>query len=474
MMSVWRAAFEGNIDHIRHLSRAGADIRAYDDEGHTPLWHAVVAEKGDAINLLLELGATSRLWRGEASSEDMEESVPSRGAVAAEDFRDPHFIAQAGLIDQMRDLLDNGTRVDHRNGRQDTPLMSSVDANRVGIVRLLLQRGADANASDRVGNKPIIRAAIRGNYDLIPVLVAGGATVGLVEAALLGHASRIFTALTSGTAPDTSAPSGLTLLMAACVWGELSLITGLLKSGAGLEQSDCNGRTALMWAVSRGQFEATSVLLHFNANPNIADRFGTTPLMLAARGKDVRLVDILLTAGSDLEARDRAFRKTPLHWACELGSVEVVRALLSAGSNAEATDRFGSTGTAMAANRGDVEVLRTIIAAVPVSGVLLRDVQASLPSAASQGDFGVLSTLLETLRTIDQVDYVPTSALLRAVLGGNVDVIRLFLEHAGRVNKGVEIAMRDLARSTDRPDILRLIDQLTTRTDDESTTDPFP
>ena len=64
--------------------------------------------------------------------------------------------------------------------------------------------------------------------------------------------------------------------------------------------------------------------------------YGDTPLIEAARGGDVEVVRLLLSAGADVERADSS-DCTPLIYAARGGHVEVERLLLSAGADTKSS-----------------------------------------------------------------------------------------------------------------------------------------
>ena len=85
------------------------------------------------------------------------------------------------------------------------------------------------------------------------------------------------------------------------------------------------------------------------ANPNVSDRSADdwSPLHFAAFDQDVRVIEALIEAGSNLELRE-IDGWTPLYVAVLSGSLPVVEALLEAGANPNARTYDGSTALHMA------------------------------------------------------------------------------------------------------------------------------
>ena len=76
---------------------------------------------------------------------------------------------------------------------------------------------------------------------------------------------------------------------------------------------DLQGRTPLHWAVAIGQPEAVKRLLRHGADPNIQDVWGHTSLHLAVLNPDLspEMVQILITAGADVNLRNTDVRRPP-------------------------------------------------------------------------------------------------------------------------------------------------------------------
>ncbi|KAG9573143.1 hypothetical protein KCV01_g18776, partial [Aureobasidium melanogenum] len=118
-------------EYLKFLLEAGADPNQDPDAATYPL--ALVAalySDTDAIDLLLRHGAR----------------LDHSGSLAA--------AARLGNEPTIRRLLDRGARLDNDGyslGALTSPLHVAVEAGRIGVVRVLLQRGADPNTTDASG-----------------------------------------------------------------------------------------------------------------------------------------------------------------------------------------------------------------------------------------------------------------------------------------------------------------------------------
>src|SRR5438093_2777399 len=95
----------------------------------------------------------------------------------------------------------------------------------------------------------------------------------------------------------------------------------------------------------------------------ISDRNeGATPLHFAALENHREVVDLLLTQGADLNARDDEFQMTPIGWANERGHTEMVDYLYSRHSevNLNRAAAYGLTGRVRELLRKDSAQINTM------------------------------------------------------------------------------------------------------------------
>lgn len=163
--ALYEAAAEGDLDGMRELIAAGADVNAAIDGDGSPLIGA--ARSGDlgAVTLLLERGADPNL------------GVPGDGSalIAA---------AASGRADLVTLLLDRGARIDMVVRGDENALIAAAGAGHLPAVKVLVARGADVNARVRSGlaisggeewRTPLGMARRGGHADVVSFLIANGA-----------------------------------------------------------------------------------------------------------------------------------------------------------------------------------------------------------------------------------------------------------------------------------------------------------
>ncbi|NXF42268.1 PP16A phosphatase, partial [Nyctibius bracteatus] len=216
-----------------------------------------------------------------------------------------------GCIDDAGDvvtaLLDAGATVNARDTELWTPLHAAATCGHLGLVRLLIQRGADLLAVNSDGNMP---------YDLCEDEV----TLDAIEAAMAEQGV---------TQEKIEEARGATM-------GDVQL----LCAGADLDAPLCHGATLLHVAAANGYVAAAELLLRHRATPAARDQDGWGPLHAAAFWGQVRLLELLVAHGADLEAKS-LLDETPL----DVCGDEVARAKLLELRRHRATNAGGPRAT---------------------------------------------------------------------------------------------------------------------------------
>jgi ankyrin repeat protein len=171
------------------------------------------------------------------------------------------------------------TRGHHRR----TPLHHAAARSRLRMVQVLLELGADPNATDVTG-ATALTTAVQENADpaLASALLAAGAKLDFLTALNLGHLSAAEAMLRDDPArigPDGRDTIALHLAVSK---RNLDTIRWLLAHGIDVNARrpiwDCN-HTALHMTVENGEMAIARLLLDAGADPNIRDdKFNATAL----------------------------------------------------------------------------------------------------------------------------------------------------------------------------------------------------
>jgi ankyrin repeat protein len=258
-------------------------------------------------------------------------------------------------IEIVQLLLDLGADVDERllleSLEEPTltwgmPLWYAALAGQRDIVELLLDRGADPNANVYASGWPLRNAWNHKDDSVKRLLLTRGAKrhpYMVAEAHEVEEARRLLAA-DSGeelaselawSAADNGCPAIVELALARLEWPRDDprwhwiLIQPIRGAGA---------------SGNEGHFASMLAILRHGVDPNIS-RFGQTILhFTAARQSDLggpdraRFAAMLLDHGARLDVRDDLLRSTPLGWACRWGRRELVELLIARGAPVDEPD----------------------------------------------------------------------------------------------------------------------------------------
>ena len=150
------AARAGNVDDVRLLLKAGADIEAKDDYGNTALMLAAQEGKVEALEALLGAGADK-----DAKNDDGDTALK--------------LAAYDGQVETLEALLRAGVDKDARDNGGTTALMVAAYSGEVGVVEALLRAGADKDVKNNDGVNALMLAVEQNNVEVVEALLRAGA-----------------------------------------------------------------------------------------------------------------------------------------------------------------------------------------------------------------------------------------------------------------------------------------------------------
>ena len=264
----------------------------------------------------------------------------------------------------LRALIARGASV-QGDGKGMAPLLIAVRdgrQNRSNAVMTLLANGADARVTDAERNTALHYAALGDNADIAAMLIDAGADI---DASNRGGYTPLGLACQSGnyaiaeylldSKASPAAEGSLPALIALADGTEDApdMVELLLAHRAAADVQDVLGRSALIHAALSGHGAIVSALLHAGARVDHVDQRGTTALMEAARCGSNATLQVLAEAQPDVTLRDMHGRDALL-LACQSPHAdrETVRILLELGADPRAAGKDGRSALDHAASAG--------------------------------------------------------------------------------------------------------------------------
>ncbi|MGA2882123.1 MAG: ankyrin repeat domain-containing protein [Bryobacteraceae bacterium] len=313
-----------NLPMVEELLRAGADPKASDRYGLTPVSLACSNANAVILARLLDAGA-------DPNSPDPQGTTALMIASRTE-----------GGTEAVKLLLERRAAVNARDSLQSTALMWAVRSNHPEATELLIHHDAEINARTRKGNPPARRP---------PGAGGGSHGVGIVRS---GWPDRGF---------QDATPGETTALLYAARDGRIEIARMLIAAHADVNQPEANGVGPLLMAITNNHVDVARLLLDHGTEANATDWWGRTPLWAAVELRDLdvnktddngvdrpaalQLIQALLDRGANVNARTKEV--PPLRrWIMPLGDLSWV-------------DFTGQTPFLRAALSGDVTVMRLLL-----------------------------------------------------------------------------------------------------------------
>ncbi|XP_034480764.1 protein TANC2 isoform X5 [Drosophila innubila] len=367
-----------------------------------------------------------------------------------------------------------GASPDHRTDYMgDAPILCiAAHEGILPMVSLLLEFGADVGLTNSQGCTPLILAAMRGHCDVVRRLVAAGSSLGqldttqrcaLVHAARMGHLSVVQYLLACDWSPRASSQDvGRCLalqqaLIGAAAQAHVKILEDLLDLNEhehddlsvnvnGLEPS--SGELALTAAARHGCVDAVNILMSRGAQIDARNRQGYTALWLAVKEGHWSVVEQLLQRGALLDEPLGQARKTPLMIAAEEGHIELLELLLARGAALEAEDHEGFTALSWACLRGHLTATKRLIEHGCNRQHEDHNGRTALDLAAYQGAASLVLYLLEQGANLEHIDVHGMRPLDRSIACRNIQAVQVFLR------KGAKLGPTTWSMAMGKPEIL--------------------
>ncbi|WP_140909788.1 ankyrin repeat domain-containing protein [Cognatiluteimonas lumbrici] len=433
LLAATRDSWHGRPEAVMTLLANGADPRARDQDGNTPLHHAARSSDPGVAALLRDAAAELEAINDEgltplgvacaAGNWRLARFLLERGAKPEAEGATPALLAAAASDEDeaagVQLLLKHKAKVDARDARGRTALHEAAIAGNIEVARALLERGADTAAVDEEGLRAVDHAAQARRWPLVALLdpsyplPVAGATDALDGEAGDGQ---------DGAAPEEAAADEpdprealrealragrfehgnavLARLLSPAELGELLLdedaqpsverIRWLLDRSADPEARVHGGHNAMTALLERGPDAAPAIRLLLDravppSGPGGLARFMDACLRgdPAARMLEPMALELLDRGADPLGASPTG--DPVLALAVRLGWMRLAARLLAAGADHGARDSHGMTALHLAAALGREPAVRLLVLHGASPEVRAADGQTPLGVALSSG-----------------------------------------------------------------------------------------
>jgi len=345
------------------------------------------------------------------------------GCVAAQAASPLPDAAEKGDLKAVKSLLREGGDVDAAQPDGMTALHWAVERNDLDMTNALLAAHADYHLTNRTGVRPLYLAAMNGNAPVLARLLDAGEDA---NAVLTGE--------------------GESVLMLTAYTGNVAAVKVLLDRGAHVNTQQFHGQTALMWAASEGHTDVVKLLLAHGADPKLSSAASTkqerrppggmTALLFAARQGKLEAVRALLDGGADVNEAG-ADHTSPLLIAVVNGHYDVASMLIERGADPSIADANGRSPLYAAIDLRNQQWSQAPAPSLP-QPVHLAMIKQLIAAGADQaikitGKIGHRGSF--DMRWSDMKGATP---FLRAAWNGDIEVMKLLLEHGADPNVATE------------------------------------
>ncbi|XP_071636387.1 uncharacterized protein [Temnothorax longispinosus] len=362
------AAGRGHTDVVNALIARGADVDARTSNNLTPLCFAAQEGYEEIVEIFIAGGANVNVK-------------------STENVTPLHLAAVNGHNNVVKVLLDNKANINVKNNDDRTPDELAVARGHLQVVKLLMQYKKIDIVSKRNDDYTILHiASEESNLEMIKYLVDKGSDVNATNifgskpihiAAREGYKDTVEFFLSKGLSINDPGIANQTLLHYAAIKGHLEVAKYLISQGADVNAKDDNGLTPMHVAANFGYRDFIEVLLKNGAVYNAVDNSSTRPLELS---DDESVIDLLTVTEKLFEAVKRNcssevenyikggaivnaknINGTSLHYAAWKGYDRIVNILLQKKADPNAVNNKGFTPLHYAAKFSHLKIVKLLL-----------------------------------------------------------------------------------------------------------------
>lgn len=304
----------------------------------------------------------------------------------------------------------NKLNINGQSGKGVTPIIKAIQDKQIGMLKVLIDLGADINKCDHEGISPINAAILYNNADIVRILTNSGVDVNKCD----DHGDFPFIFAVVNQQPE--------------------MVKLLKELNANINILDKRGYSALHLATLDDQFEMVRLLKEFGLDINGCNKEGDTALLLAVFNRQHKMVCFLKELGVDInKSNDNG--DTALHLAALDNQIEMVELLKELKADIDKPNKKGNTPFLLAIGKNNIDVVNILKewgADITKSNIMGC---SALHIAAGKNNLEMVKLLYDWGLDVNQCDTSGSSPLMQAVLKNDVNMVRLLAELKANVNK---------------------------------------
>ena len=442
------AARGGYVEIVRLLLAAGADVNSRAGAAaRTPLMqvglHACGKEPELPADLIKALALPEQPTA--AQSEHSGQAAPA---------------CTRNHLQCLRLLINSGADIDATDSQNRSTLYHCANGGNSEALCLLAEQGAKVGGWSSHANDPLNAAAFEGHLACVQALVSAGALIAaarkndfspLNDAVQNGHEEIVQYLLQKGVSANAeSAPNGGMALLLAAQKGYLVCMQTLLAAGADIKGSDCDGKVALYYAARWGQLAALEMLLSRGAKVQGWSSCKNDPLCVAAFYGHLDCVRALVNAGAAITTgRKHGF--SAVNAAAQNGHVEILQYLLQQGVSVNAESApDGGTPLLVASQEGQLSCIQVLLEAGADINRPNSTGATALYGAAYEGQLGALQLLLASGVKVQGWSASKTDPLCTAAFNGHLDCVQALVGAGTPITTGKKYGFSALNRAAQK------------------------
>ncbi|XP_023559188.1 ankyrin repeat and SOCS box protein 15 isoform X3 [Octodon degus] len=323
---------QGHILELQECMKYRYALDEADEKGWLPLHEAVVQPIQQILEIVLD-ASYKTLW--EFKTYDGE--TPLTLAV------------KAGLVENVKTLLEKGICPNTKNDKGETPLLIAVKKGSFDMVSALIKHNTSLDQPCVKRWSAMHEAAKQGRKDIISLLLNHGGNTHLRDgfgvtplgvAAEFGHCDVLEHLIHKGGDVFALADDGASVLFEAAGGGNPDCIALLLEYGGSGNIPNRAGHLPIHRAAYEGHYLALKYLIPVTSK-NAIRKSGLTPVHSAADGQNAQCLELLIESGFDINALladhiSKSYedeRKTALYFAVSNNDIHCTEVLLAAGAD---------------------------------------------------------------------------------------------------------------------------------------------